>query len=75
MAKLNKRPESIGTPVPDIQIDSHNKHVERKRSGYVQGEADLEYGQVSGFRFGIESTGMRHKLSPLGKKVREAGSE
>ncbi len=73
--KKNNRPADMGLPVPDVQLDSQNKYPERKRTGYVQSEADLEYGEVSGFRFGIESTGMRHKLSPLGKRVRETGSE
>lgn len=69
-SKPENRPASIGWPNPDVQIDSHNVYPERIRKGYVQGEADLEYGEVSGFRFGITSTGHRFKESPLGKKVR-----
>ncbi len=45
------------------------KYDERKRAGFVQGEADLEYGEVSGFRFGLETTGHRHERSALGRKV------
>ena len=74
--KKNSRPDSeIGFPKPDVQLDSGNVYPERRREGYVMGEADLEYGQVSGFRFGLESTGMRHKMSPLGKRVRETRPE
>jgi hypothetical protein len=46
-----------------------SKFNERVRTGYVQGDADLEYGEVSGFRFGLEDTGHRHKRSALGRKV------
>ena len=45
------------------------KFDERKREGFVQGEADLEYGEVSGFRFTMETTGHRHERSGLGRKV------
>ncbi len=45
------------------------KFNERKREGFVQGDADLEYGEVSGFRFGFEQTGHRHERSMLGRKV------
>ena len=55
----------------DVQLDSQFKHPERYRQDcYVQGEADLEYGMVSGFRTGITQTGHRHKASDLGRKVR-----
>jgi hypothetical protein len=73
--KKNSRPDSVGFPKPDVQLDSSSVYVERKREGYVMGEADKEYGMVSGFRFGLESTGMRHKMSPLGKRVRETRPE
>ena len=43
---------------------------EREREDcYVQGESDLCYGQVSGFRYGLETTGARHKVSALGRKI------
>lgn len=71
MAKSNDaEAKRLGTPSPNGQLDSHYAYPERTRSGYVMGEADLNYGGVSGFRFGLESTGMRHKQSSLGKKVR-----
>jgi hypothetical protein len=59
-----------GSLKPNVQLDSQFKHPEPTREGYVQGEADLEYGMVSGFRRGILQTGHRHKLTPLGRKVR-----
>lgn len=59
-----------GTPSPTPQLDSQFAYPERKRAGYVQGSADLEYGEVDGFQYGFESTGARHKLSDLGRKVR-----
>lgn len=59
------------TPRPNVQIDSHYSYPERKRANSsVMGEADLPYGGVSGFRYGLESTGNAHKKSSLGKKVR-----
>lgn len=43
---------------------------ERQREDcYVHGESDLCYGEVSGFREGITSTGHRHKASTLGRKI------
>lgn len=54
----------------DVQLDSHFSHEERIRNGVVMGEADLEYGMVSGFRRGILQTGLRTKKSDVGKKVR-----
>lgn len=43
---------------------------EREREGcFVHSEADLEYGQVSGFRQGITHTGARTKTTALGKKI------
>ncbi len=74
-SKPENRPSSIGFPNPDVQIDSHNVYPERIRKGFVQGDADLEYGMVSGFRFGITDTGMRHKQSKLGRRVRESSSD
>lgn len=74
-SKPGNRPSSIGFPNPDVQIDSHNVYPERIRKGFVQGDADLEYGMVSGFRFGITDTGMRHKQSKLGRRVRESSSD
>jgi hypothetical protein len=74
-SKPEGRPASIGFPNPDVQIDSHNVYPERIRKGYVQGSADKEYGMVDGFRFGITDTGMRHKLSKLGRRVRESSSD
>ncbi|MFZ1075388.1 MAG: hypothetical protein WAN50_03385 [Minisyncoccia bacterium] len=62
--------ERFGGMEPNTQLDSHYVYPERERKGYVQSDADLEYGMVSGFRYGIESTGHRHKLSPLGHRVR-----
>lgn len=50
--------------------DSVAAFPERVRMGHVMGEADMEYGMVSGFRSTIEHTGSRHKLSPLGRKVK-----
>lgn len=67
MAK--SKPEG-GTKPDSVRPDSAWKYDERTRSGYVQGESDLLYGMVSGFREGIETTGARHKQSALGKKAR-----
>jgi hypothetical protein len=74
-SKPENRPASIGFPNPDVQLDSHNVYPERIRKGYVQGSADLEYGMIDGFRFGITDTGMRHSQSKLGRKVRETTTE
>jgi hypothetical protein len=50
-----------------------SKFNERKREGFVQGSADLEYGEVDGFRYGFEETGHRHERSALGRKVFRGG--
>ena len=70
MANPRDVARGLGTPSPNPQLDSKFAYPERQRSGYVQGESDLQYGEVSGFRFGLTTTGMRHKQSPLGKKVK-----
>ena len=59
----------FGRMEPNTQLDSTYKYPERERQGYVMGSADLEYGQVDGFREGITSTGHRFKQSPLGNIV------
>lgn len=42
---------------------------EREREDcYVLGEADLLYGEVSGFREKPTSTGARHKATELGRR-------
>jgi hypothetical protein len=74
-SKPENRPASIGYPQPDVQLDSNNVYPERIRKGYVQGSSDHEYGEVDGFRFGITDTGMRHKQSKLGRRVRESSIE
>lgn len=45
----------------DVGPFRENKHAELERRGAVQGEADLQYGMVSGFRSGFGSTGQRFK--------------
>lgn len=67
----NVKPGKGGTKPDSIRPDSAWKYDERERERcYVQGESDLLYGQVSGFREGITTTGARHKQTALGKKAR-----
>jgi hypothetical protein len=66
---------SLGRPKPNPQLDSIYAYEERERDGidgvsYVMGSADHGYGYVDGFRFGITSTGHKHKESALGKYAR-----
>lgn len=70
MPKRVKRGE-LESLVPNPQPDSVFKYEEREREGFVQSDADLEYGQISGFRYGITSTGMRHKETALGRLARD----
>ena len=66
-----KQADHFGGMEPNTQLDSTYVYPERTRRGYVQGPADLEYGMVDGFRYGIEQTGHRFKRSILGERVRE----
>lgn len=65
----NKKP-NLPPLVDNTQIDSESVYEERPRQGFVQGSADGVYGSPDGFRYGFDSTGMRHKQSSLGKIVR-----
>ncbi len=67
------RKSSLPPLVENTQLDSENVYEERPRQGAVMGSADGVYGSPDGFRFGIESTGMRHQRSALGKIVRRGG--
>ena len=64
-------------PKPDIHPDSVFSHDERERRafdgspGYVQSSADGEYGHVTGFRYGITSTGHAHKAALSRKDLRQ----
>lgn len=69
---------NLGPINPTPQLDSHYMYEERDSTAgpgsdqinAVKGSADGEYGSVDGFRFGLTNTGMRHKQSTLGRKVR-----
>lgn len=62
-----KLPNLVG----NTQLDSEEVYEEPVRpNSYVMGSADGVFGRGDGFRFGIETTGMRHKKSDLGKIVR-----
>lgn len=65
MAKLNKSRQQVSN-----RPDASFYEGEREREDcYVMGESDLLYGEASGFRQGITSTGARHKTSALGRKI------
>lgn len=68
MAK--RQPNNAGRQVSN-RPDASFYEGEREREGcHVHGEADLLYGEVSGFRYDIEHTGDAHRLSALGRKVK-----
>ena len=70
---MSKRPkdEAADDSLPHSATGlAGSKFNERERQGYVQGPADLPYGEIDGFRYGFTQTGHRHKESDLGRKVR-----